>query len=776
MRVVIRPEDATHADRQRRYRQRQGDAGRAHNAARMRKTRATTLPEFIGVDSEGIGRGKNHRVVLLGVGKCQYEAKNMRAGLHHTEVFEFLYSQFLLHPKAAFVGFYLSYDFNNWLKTLPKDKAWLLLTLKGQAMRKMTETKGKRNFHPVRVDGWEIDMLGFKRLSLRPIPKGCKCGQKMVKCSLEKHPSWMHVCDAGSFFQMSFVNVLNPDRWKDDPGGPICDDTTYQRIQEWKDKRPYFTRITKGMREYNIEENLLLSIVMGRLASGFLQVGIRLSKDQWYGPGATAQVWLRHKHAVRSQDVTKIMPDYFWIACRRSYFGGWFEIFSHGLIYGISWNYDINNAYPYATTKLPHICSKCSYKRGNGSYKGSGSYVLLHCTVSSKNKRIGPVPYRDKDGNILRPSKCKGWYWLHEIDAARRAGLVKGLTVHKWVEFIQCQDEPPFTEINDLYELRLKVGKDSAQGMAIKLNNNSIYGKFAQSVGSAPFNNWFYASYITSHCRAQILDAIATHPGGYKSVLMVATDGICFDSPHPTLPISKKLGEWGEQEFNDLCLFKPGVYWHHEGKEALLKVKSRGVPKAEFTEAIGDVEIQFRIALETKSAPGSVVCEHKVIEHYGRETLFGDWDCFDQVTPPSKPYWTLIGQTGWPNFYVPVKFRLKSCKQALNEGNWNGAAEVQEATHILQSSEPYNKRDDIRYNAQKNRIDSTIHDLPEKEIETKYYQEIVIPRGKPIGVGFDGDATDSVLEAITILRDKPSRYDISFDENDYEWETVWSPT
>lgn len=82
-----------------------------------------------------------------------------------------------------------------------------------------------------------------------------------------------------------------------------------------------------------------------------------------------------------------------------------------------------------------------------------------------------------------------------------------------------------------------------------------------------------YASLITAHCRSKILDAIATHPQGTKALVMVATDGAFFTSPHPSLPLppSKVLGEWEESKLKGLCVFKQGAYWHDEDRERIAK-------------------------------------------------------------------------------------------------------------------------------------------------------------------------------------------------------------
>lgn len=745
MKIAKASDKTSHAVRQERYRHNHGQEYRDKESARKRAKRATAIPEFVGVDSEGIGRGKNHRAVLLGVGSEHYISRDLAKGLQYEEVFEFLYSQFLRKPHAAFVGFYLSYDFNKWLATLPRAAAWLLISKAGRAKRQMPSDGSikRRMMYPVHTPKWDIDMLGFKRLSIRP--RVCDCTVKGIKCE-HKQNAWMHICDAGSFYQMSFARTCSPEMWSNDPDGPICTQVEWDKLFAGKERRAY-AKLDQEMIDYNALENELLSRCMSRLARGFASIGIRLAKDQWYGPGASAGKWLQQKGALKHRDLSNVMPEYFEDICRKSYFGGWFEIFSHGIIKGESWNYDINNAYPYATSKLPHICDSCRYKRGTGDYTGTGKYVLLYGTLHAANQRIGPVPYRDKTGSILRPSITKGWYWKHEIDAAKRAGLVKRSFTDEWVEFVPCSHEKPFVAIQQLYDLRLSVGKNSSQGLSIKLNNNSCYGKFAQSTGSAPFNNWFYASLITAHCRVQILDAIATHSGGPDSVLMVATDGVCFDSPHTRLPVSTQLGEWEETTYTDLCLFKPGVYWHKEGKEALLKVKSRGVPKKEFMTGIQAVEDYFSGMQYIGYAPGRL---------YESTDIDG-----------GKIETRLI----WPYFFVPVNFRMKSCASALNERKWNRAGEVQESVSLLQDSDPHNKRRKPFYNLAKRRIDTVIHDLPISDVETRYYGEVKYPRHKDMGFAFDGAPIDGVLEAAQTLRDKPANYDIPLDE--IEWETVW---
>lgn len=756
--VIHRP---TSAEKQHAYRQRNADRIQPKDAQRKRTFRASQIPQFIGVDGEGIGKGKNHKYVLLGVGSEQYE--NSR-GISWQEAFEFLYKQFEVNPKAAFVGFYLGYDFDKILGTLPFKAAWSLFTKEGKANRRIRGQVKRRQYNAVKCDGWEIDAMGKKRLSIRPRPDGCTCYEKRIKCKHKQLP-WMHICDAGSFFQMSLLAVLDKKRWKDDPGGWPITQAEYDAILKGKNRRDH-AALDDEMRYYNVLENEILARVMVRLARGFADIGIKLGKDQWYGPGASASKYLNQKKAPKRKELQDgLMPEWFRNVCKYSYFGGWFEIFSHGVISGTSYNYDINNAYPFASTKLPHICGDCRYVNGKGDYNGTGKYVLLYGAVFSKSTRIGPVPYRAKDGTILRPSVSKGWYWQHEIEAAKRAGLVKKTMISEWAEFIPCSHSEPFVDIHDLYNKRLEVGKDSAQGMAIKLNNNSIYGKFAQLAGNAPFNNWLYASYITSHCRTQILDAIATHPDKENAVLMVATDGICFDSPHPDfdadiaseckrtgLEKDQRLGKWERGIYHELVLFKPGVYWHRDGKNALKAVKSRGVPKEEFMEACEYAELHFRAFKWTKILPEQILIQREIIP----EAYIG------------------IAQK-WPAFTVPVKFRMMTCGMALAQGKWERAGEVMHEIELVQDSNPQSKRRSPFWNEAKDRIDTVIHDLPVKEIQTHYHDEVDIPF-EELGEGMDGSAMSGIIEAAGMLRGKKTNYDMPRgyeDDGSIEWERVW---
>jgi hypothetical protein len=234
----------------------------------------------------------------------------------------------------------------------------------------------------------------------------------------------------------------------------------------------------------------------------------------------------------------------------------------------------------------------------------------------------------------------------------------------------------------------------------------------------------------------QILDAIASHPGGAESVLMVATDGICFDNPHPSLSISKKLGEWEESLYHDLTLFKPGVYWHRKGKDAVLDAKTRGVPKAALLECLDLADQQFQSWQAQKAFPGGLVNE-SISETLRVRTIFG-----------------------WPYLDVPVSFRMTSCAQALNMGKWGEAGKVETDFYMRQDCDPHEKRFSQAWNPSKSRLDSFVHPVLDTE-RTTPYGAAEYPEIPDIGYGLDGPVMNTVAETLGALHET------------VEWTTVY---
>jgi hypothetical protein len=728
--------------------------------------RSREIQSFVGVDGEGVDRPDGaHEYVMLSVGD-QTLWKGGRL-LTLDEILSFLWACYTKNPSAIYVGFFLGYDFIQWEKQLPEQQAYLLLTNAGIAERSSQRKSSANRFpDPVVYLGWEIDIMAGRRFKLRPhvhrrsqFTDACRnrtCGisleidpstltgvdgiGELIPGELEWTPNcdpnsaqefpgwstfvekkaviasvpegWMYICDTGSFWQTSFLNVIKPEAWGN---LPVVSQAEYDLVRRGKDNRsrivPYGeTNYFEEMARYNILENEILARVTHRLNEGFLNdtIPIRLKKNEWYGPGRAAQAWMdmlhnrvadpdavqfnkatglrfqveskerKNERGLLNADVYHSMPTWFVEAARSSYYGGWFEQFIHGHC-GDVWEYDVNSAYPYIIASLPCLHTEGihdgTYTReiGRNYPTDPGRYTILHATIRGTNPYIGVMPYRTIQGNILRPGIVKGWYWLHEINAARTAGLVDTVDCEEWVSYSPCHCLPPFNPddigIQRMYNLRLGVGKNSPAGKALKLVYNSAYGKTAQSVGVPKYSNPVYASLITAGCRTLILGAIATHPLGAATVSMVATDGIYFTMRHPGLSLSKTtLGSWDETFKQNMTQLMPGVYWDDETRQRIRdghtpKMKSRGVSARDLVKQIDVLDGLF--------ARG----------HFG----LANGEAYT-----------------WPTIRFHQAFLITSAKLALQRGKWNDAGAVQHGSERSISSDPRTKRIPIAYRDENN--------------------------------------------------------------------------
>src|ERR1700722_999164 len=633
--IIETPEDDSH----KRTHNRTRSGWRENNPASTRYDNVPT--RFVCIDGEGITLPNGiHRYVLLGVGDHQISNPD---GLSWEEICEFLWEEFLEHgtKSVAYTGFFLSYDFIQWLRQLPEERARMLLTAEGRAKRAPKSNKRIQPF-PVRYGEWEFDILGSKLFRLR------RGGSRR----------WMNICDTGPFFQKSFVKVIDPEEWNE----PIVSRQEYDEICREKGRRGTAS-LDANMRHYNALENEILARVLERLNSGFQSLGIHLRPGEWFGPGQAAQAWLKTR-AITSERLEEITPPGALDAARESYFGGWFEIMAHGPVPGITYEYNITSAYPYIISTLPCLeHGRWKQFQRADTVSRSSALTIVYAQVGGTDPYIGAMLHRDSKGNISRPHRTEGWYWLHEINAAKSAGIINSYSIQKGWYYVPCNCPPPLREVRDIYNLRKEVGKKTPLGIACKLVPNSLYGKFAQSIGTPKFRNPIYASLITSGCRTMILNAIATHPGGTKDVLMVATDGVYFRHPHDSLPISGNLGDWDHEEKPNITLFKPGVYWDDKARKAIASgkapiFKARGVNANDLGKRITQIDVMF----------------HDLVQ-YGTS---GTGDFADDK---------------WPGVRFPVNFAMTTALQALHRNDWNQAGAILPDAFAQQSSHPGKKRE-----------------------------------------------------------------------------------
>ena len=606
----------------------------AQNDRRKRERQGPST--FIGIDGEGTGRGSEHKYVLLGAGDKQIENEN---GLSFGECLHHIWSQFLIYPSVTFCGFFLGYDFCQWFKGLPEDRAYYLFHPEKRSRREHSELGP----FPVGYQEWEFDILGMKRFKFR----------------VKGWPHWCYVNDSGPFFQASLMSVIDPKKWNES----VVTEEEYAVLEAGKSKRDSAV-LDDDMRRYNRLENAILARLLQRTDAGLRQAGIRLHRNEWFGPGQAAQKWLATTAAPDRKVFHRTIADHGTIGdnvqsfaelAKRTYYGGWFEIFAHGIIPGTSWEYDINSAYPAVASKLSCLLhGRWSHGYGVPGGLAEDSLCIVHCTVRGSDKRCGAMLHRRPDHSILRPHRTGGWYWEHELRAAIGAGVIDDVEFMEWAAYDPCDCPSPLGGLRDLYSHRLQVGKNTSAGKGAKTIYNSVYGKLAQSIGEPKFANAIYASLITAGCRTMDLNAIATHPEGTSGLLMVATDGVYFRSPHPGLDISAALGDWEETTHENLTLFKPGVYWDDNTRIRLDRnespaFKARGISAKAFASELASIDNTFR----------------------------GWTRGSDSVVYPSVTFSSSFG--------------MITCKQALDRGKWDTAGLVFEPESV-QDSDPYEKR------------------------------------------------------------------------------------
>ena len=185
---------------------------------------------------------------------------------------------------------------------------------------------------------------------------------------------------------------------------------------------------------------------------------------------------------------------------------------------------------------------------------------------------------RSKEGFLSWPIKSRGAYWSPEIEAACKH-LGAKVTFHQvWIAEKHC-DHQPYAWVEAIYNYRATLKKiDPLLGLPLKLVINSLYGKFAQSIGEAIYRDYVSAGLITSLTRARLINAIGLVPERDRNqILMLATDGIysTVPIPFPKSALTDRLGNWehepDKQVMQDMFIVQPGMYFHPSHLNTLRK-------------------------------------------------------------------------------------------------------------------------------------------------------------------------------------------------------------
>lgn len=513
--------------------------GKSSRAKRMDLN--STLP-FCAVDGEGGGTDdlSRQRYLLLRAG--DQLLFNANQDLRTEQLLSFLCD---LPNDRIYVAYYFDYDVTMILRHATSEQRDRILKPIdfSQPLRQATY-----------IGDFEVQYMPHKYFKVRPI----------------KTINWTEINDVGQFFQCSFVKAITD--WE------IGTPEQRALIKQNKERRNDFEIMTETEIEYNRLECELLEQLVEKFrnvckGSGYLP-------DRWQGPGYLASEMLRQNKLPKTK--TYELPRALLEYANKAYYGGRFELTKIGSVNDV-YEYDINSAYPNAMLRLPCLThGKWSYHKGARDH---AELYVAEISFSHDNPILCNLPIRNKQGSISWPQFGRGWYWSWEIDAAIQAGTKITKFYDEWSYQRLCTCHP-FEWIIPMYNFRRSLGK-STKGYALKLGLNSLYGKSAQSIGSAPYANPIWAGLITADCRTRLIQAYSKID--QRNVVMLATDGVYTTEPLPHLIQGSELGQWEHKHHDHMFLVQPGIYFSSANAD---RPKTRGVPMARVLE----YEDQFRSA------------------------------------------------------------------------------------------------------------------------------------------------------------------------------------
>lgn len=316
--------------------------------------------------------------------------------------------------------------------------------------------------------------------------------------------------------------------------------------------------------------------------------------------GASALTsWVLSKSGARSKSnpqyhcyrYPRQLPPPLRSAVMRAFFGGRIELFKIGTVQDVK-VYDLNGAYGYGASLLPIMLRKPIYSR-NWTPE---PFSLWHCEYDFQgiNAYMGLLPNRFSNGQIGYSLRGKGVYWQPEV-AYILEHYPQCIEVKSG--YVLEYERAPFTyDIMALYDLRNHLkALGSPLEKIIKLAIASIYGKFCQTRTRSEYFNMFYAGYITSVTRSQLLKAVK---GSEHETVCFLTDAI-HTRATLDVPVSDELGEYRANEYMYGTYLDNGVYRviDYNGK---VKVKSSGYRTFDFDKALREFQNtrKFRAMVE----------------------------------------------------------------------------------------------------------------------------------------------------------------------------------
>lgn len=581
-----------------------------YNKDSIKKTPPYKTPEFIGIDGEAIKDGEfnwvyeedgkkvtkvipqSHYVMLQADGieplyaECIKDATKKVESLTSTEIFEWLLQPALIGKDI--IGYFLNYDFENWLRDVPDNLYCELLEAKEVT--------------------WGLYTIWF-------IPKKIFKVSRPDKDNLEKILS-RTIYDYSGYWQRAFLKTVKANK-------ECCTPEEYELLVNGKANRNIFKREDwKEIAEYNQLECVVLSKIAKKsfdtIADGFAKADIKIKpkgKDS-YSPKALASKFYkllkwRENHPILKIDDVNIdkfsatLGSYsnertLAFPFSAAYYGGRIESLQIGEFSGELYSSDIRSAYPRGLSTLPEKWDSTDaiYTEKDVdiaryvSERYCGMY-LINWNFPD-NWTLYPFPFRSSFGNVYFPARGKGWVSCLEYYAVLDtvpANERKHIDVSACMVLKNTANRGAvhFNRTNDAWE----NGFNARQGMkkrkesgeyGIKLLLNAGYGGTIQQVGVKDWRdektlkvfNDFVGMWITAYCRATVWLGVCEYRTDKDAIIAIQTDGVYSTKP---LHVNSEpfLGCWEVDKIYDMTNIMSGIYTYYDNPDKTgLTQKQRG--------------------------------------------------------------------------------------------------------------------------------------------------------------------------------------------------------
>jgi hypothetical protein len=493
-------------------------------------------------------------------------------GIDFQSAIDFLFSlRSLNHNKGGnvFVCYAFSRDNEFLFSQLPsdiKDKLFQAFVIQKQVADIETEQESLDNdFYRVDNESQEYQEIDFSRyvnkLALKELITVKYAGYDITLANgkrlvIRKGGKQFTLYDVYGFFNKSLREAVNVWLNKD---VPLLDKDSDISIKDQSNLEIYYIKA--------------LAI---KLNNELLKSGINLSK--FYGCGAVSS-WVltqtKAKTEYHNYRYKRQLPNELYKAVAQGYYSGRVEQLKIGSFNRNVNIYDINSAYAFAIAMLPQIKRKPTPHRE--WQPAPFSVWFCEYDFTSLNSYIGLLPNRDKrTGRIRYGLRGSGYFWQPEISYLLKH-YPQCINIKQGFVF-DCQRANFTNGIIELYELRKRLQLESNPlEKVIKLGLACIYGKFCQRQGKGHFVNLFYAGFITSVTRMQLLDAVR---GQEHKTICFLTDAI-HTTANLKVPISNELGEYKKTEARKAFYLDAGIY-RYETYDGEVKEASRGFREFDF--------------------------------------------------------------------------------------------------------------------------------------------------------------------------------------------------